>query len=261
MIASRRSSGTTSRRSSSSLAGGRSADRFDRPVRLPPGRAKFATRPVPTGSPAVAKTIGMTDVACFAARIAMVPPVTMTSTFSRTNSAAMSAKRSLRPSAQRYSIATVRPSTQPSSRSRCTNASVHLRMADSESWPRNPMVGILPTRCASAVNGQITAAPPMAAINSRRRIEFPVGTPRRRLEPSTLQRCEGEKAQSNGLDCRVGTDSYGSELVHPSRRPLTVQPHEIWPNAGWPLTCSYSRTRNQTGSTSDRACHDRTDNG
>ena len=51
-----------------------------------------------------------------------VPDVTMTSTLSRTNSAAISAKRSLRPSAQRYSIATVRPSIQPSSRSRCTKA-------------------------------------------------------------------------------------------------------------------------------------------
>jgi hypothetical protein len=35
---------------------------------------------------------------------------TMTPTLSRTNSAAISAERSLRPSAQRYSIATVRPS-------------------------------------------------------------------------------------------------------------------------------------------------------
>ena len=61
--------------------------------------------------------------------LAMTPSavavVTMTSTLSRTNSAAISAMRSLRPSAQRYSIATVRPSIQPSSRSRCTKASVH----------------------------------------------------------------------------------------------------------------------------------------
>ena len=91
---------------------------------LPPGRARLATKPLPTGSPAIAKTIGMTDVACFAARTA-APDVTMTSTLSRTNSAAISAKRSLRPSAQRYSIATVRPSIQPSSRSRCTKAAVH----------------------------------------------------------------------------------------------------------------------------------------
>jgi hypothetical protein len=32
---------------------------------LPPGRAKLATIPLPTGSNANAKTIGITDVACF----------------------------------------------------------------------------------------------------------------------------------------------------------------------------------------------------
>src|SRR5262249_13713099 len=37
------------------------------PVTLPPGRARAATRPVPSGSAAAAKTIGMTDVACFVA--------------------------------------------------------------------------------------------------------------------------------------------------------------------------------------------------
>jgi hypothetical protein len=45
--------------------------------------------------------------ACFEASAAL-PPVTMTSTLSRANSAASSAQRSARPSAQRYWIATVR---------------------------------------------------------------------------------------------------------------------------------------------------------
>ena len=90
----------------------------DSPVTLPPGRAKLSTKPVPTGSPATAKTIGMTDVACLAATIAEFPDVTMTSTLRRTYSAAISAKRSSSPSAHRYSIATFRPSVQPSSRSR-----------------------------------------------------------------------------------------------------------------------------------------------
>jgi hypothetical protein len=57
------------------------------------------------------KTIGMTDVACFAAGVA-VPDVTMISTLSRTNSDAISAKRSLCPSAQRNSMTTV-PVMQP----------------------------------------------------------------------------------------------------------------------------------------------------
>src|SRR5215831_16472771 len=46
MIANRRRPGTTSRKSSSRLAA-RSAAWFDRPVTLPPGRARLATRPVP----------------------------------------------------------------------------------------------------------------------------------------------------------------------------------------------------------------------
>ena len=50
------------------------------PVTLPPGRFKLATSLVPTGSPAVAKTIGIAVVAFLAANTAGVPPVTMTST-------------------------------------------------------------------------------------------------------------------------------------------------------------------------------------
>src|SRR5262245_947731 len=97
-IAKCRNPGTNSRESSSRLPA-TSAAWFDDPVTFPPGRARLATKPVPTGSPADANTIGMTDVACFAARTDAVPQVTMTSTFSRTNSAAISARRSLRPSA------------------------------------------------------------------------------------------------------------------------------------------------------------------
>jgi hypothetical protein len=70
------------------------------------------TKPLPTGSPAIAKTMGMTAVACFKVATAS-PDVTMTSTFCRANSAAIAAMRSGRPSDQRYSIAIVRPSIQP----------------------------------------------------------------------------------------------------------------------------------------------------
>jgi len=132
-----------------------------KPVTLPPGRARLATKPVPTGSPAAAKTMRMTDVACLAATTAAVADVTMTSTLRRTNSAAISAARSVRPSAQRYSIATVRPSIQPSSRSRWTKAATH--------WPatRNPMDGSFAVCCALAASGH-AAAPPMNAMKSRR---------------------------------------------------------------------------------------------
>src|SRR4029453_6455784 len=86
----------------------------DRPVTLPPGRARPATRLLPTGSATAANTIGMTVVAAFAATTFTVPCVTITSTLSRINSAMISGERSKRDSAQRYSIATLRPSIQPS---------------------------------------------------------------------------------------------------------------------------------------------------
>jgi hypothetical protein len=100
---------------------------------------------------------------------AATPDVTMTSTLSLTNSAAISAKRSLRPSPQRYSMATVRPSIQPSSRSRCTKAVTDLLVDESVAAPRNPIVGTF-AGCARATRGQIAdaAAPPSSVMNSRR---------------------------------------------------------------------------------------------
>jgi len=82
--------GTISRKISSRLPA-RSGCWFDRPVRLPPGRASEATSPSPTGSDAIGKTMGMTAVAFFAATIAGVDSATMTSTLTRTSSTAIAA--------------------------------------------------------------------------------------------------------------------------------------------------------------------------
>ena len=86
------------------------------PVRLPAGRFKPLTRPAFTGSPPAAKTIGMLDVAAFAASPDGSPPVaTITSTCCRAKSVASSGSRSYLPSAQRYSIVTLRPTLNPPS--------------------------------------------------------------------------------------------------------------------------------------------------
>src|SRR5262249_52093260 len=66
-----------------------SLDISDRPVTLPPGRAKLVMMPSVIGSIASANTIGIVDVACMAAGMAPLP-VTITSTLSRTNSVATS---------------------------------------------------------------------------------------------------------------------------------------------------------------------------
>ena|SRR6516162_6910910 len=50
------------------------------PVMFPPGRAKLATKPTPTGSLLAPRTMGIVVLACLAANPAGVPIVTMTST-------------------------------------------------------------------------------------------------------------------------------------------------------------------------------------
>ncbi len=82
----------------------------ERPVMLAPGREKLATNPSATKSPPDASTIGIVDVAFFAASPPGVPEVTIMSTFSLTSSATSAGRRSAFPSAQRYSTTTLRPS-------------------------------------------------------------------------------------------------------------------------------------------------------
>ena len=65
-----------------------------KPVRLPPGRAKLATRPSLTGSPTKVKTIGVVEVALFAASVGGEAMVTIKSTLRPTRSAANAGRRS-----------------------------------------------------------------------------------------------------------------------------------------------------------------------
>ena len=68
--------------------------KLDYPVTLPPGRAKLATKPSPTGSVAAAITIGIVLVAFFAANGGVPPEVTIRSTLRPAKSAASSLSRS-----------------------------------------------------------------------------------------------------------------------------------------------------------------------
>src|SRR6516162_9472594 len=96
----------------------------------------------------------------------------MASTFCRRNSAAISLTRLELPSAQRYSIAILSPSIQPSSRRRASKAVVH-GFQTVASAPSTPICRGLPTCCARAAHGHATA-PPSSAINSRRSMSFPL---------------------------------------------------------------------------------------
>src|SRR5262249_19261587 len=72
------------------------------PVRLPPGRARLATRPSLTGSSPTLNTMGMVVVAALATNAEEGPPVAaIMATGRRTSSAASAGNRSDWPSAQR----------------------------------------------------------------------------------------------------------------------------------------------------------------
>jgi hypothetical protein len=77
--ATRRVEGSISR-NNSTLFPAVSAAMLEKPVMLPPGRAKLVTSPTAIGSATAAITIGMVVVACFAARAHGVKVATMTST-------------------------------------------------------------------------------------------------------------------------------------------------------------------------------------
>ena len=95
--------------SRSSILGVSSGASDVKPVMLPPGRARLATSPSPTGSDITGTTIGIVRVACWAARACGVAKATMRSTFMRTRSFARLVKRSCLPSADRYSMMNILP--------------------------------------------------------------------------------------------------------------------------------------------------------
>jgi hypothetical protein len=141
-----------------------SGARVDNPVMFPPGRARLATKPLPTGSSSNVMTIGIVEVAPLAGWVAVGPLVTMTSTLSRTNSVASAGSRSSFPSACRRSMTMFFPSTYPSSRRPCRNASMRGAITEGEDVMRNPIRGIVVGCCAMATAPHIANAIMRATI-------------------------------------------------------------------------------------------------
>jgi len=163
----------TSSRTTSSCFGPSSTAIEVTPVMFPPGRARLATRPAATGSPEVTNTIGMVVVAAFAARAGGVPAnAAITATLRETRSASSDGNRSWWPSAQRYSMATLRPSTYPLSRRPWRNGRRRSAYKSGDSVPSNPIIGI-GACCALAASGHTAAAPPSSVMNWRRFIRSP----------------------------------------------------------------------------------------
>jgi len=157
--------GTTSFSISNSLADS-SVRSWDRPVMLPPGRAKLATCPVPIGSAWTANTMGIVWVARRAGSTCVELPARMTSTLMRTSSAAISASgRALAPSVFRRRCSALR-----SSRDRAGHvgrprwwATAWFRARSREFRPLD-----FPRLLRARRKRQAIAAPRSTAMNSRR---------------------------------------------------------------------------------------------
>jgi hypothetical protein len=134
--------GASSKSNSSRLAV-RLAVRKLTPVRFPPGWERLAIRPSTMGSPPMTATIGIFEVACFAAIAeGSPPPAVMMSTFRPTRSEAKTGNRSSSLSAQRYSIARFRPSEKPLSFSPVWNAATRSATCHEAALWRKPITGI-----------------------------------------------------------------------------------------------------------------------
>src|SRR6516162_11078346 len=89
----------------------------------------------------------------------------------RTRSAANAGNRSFWSSAQRYSIATLRPSIKPASAKPRRNAASGAAYPSAVVAQRNPITGIVAC-CARTASGQAVANVPITLKRSRRRIAF-----------------------------------------------------------------------------------------
>src|SRR4029078_8723451 len=110
------------------------------PVTLPPGRRRLATNPCSTGDEAVAKTIGISEVAFLHASIPPELAVRITAGLSATRSIARPGSLSSLFSAHRASIRRLRPSAYPSRFSSDRKAVIRERNIDSVPGNTTPTI-------------------------------------------------------------------------------------------------------------------------
>src|SRR6266581_3148695 len=125
------------------------------PVTLPPGRAKLATKPSPTGSDIDTNTIGMLRVCPSRVATTGLEWATITSGRNSTSSLANFHTSTGSSGAQRYSIPRLLPSSHPSPRSPRCNAATLDRACESRaaSSIKTPIRRTRLSCCARAASG------------------------------------------------------------------------------------------------------------
>src|SRR5262249_37641814 len=142
-----------------------------KPDAFPPGCDRLSTKPEPTGSWTMVKTIGTVRVSLSRSCVVKLPATRMTSGDSAISSVAYLRVRTGSAAPKRASIRTLRSSIQPSCCNPCRNASyIDLEFASSSIPVRKPIRRTRSDCCARAASGQAAATPPRRLMTSRRRI-------------------------------------------------------------------------------------------
>ena len=175
----RAASGTNSRKSPAALPPSSAVMKLD-PVTLPPGRLRLATRPTLTGSPPVAKTIGIVVVAPWP----RVPNGVSADDHGHLPANQVGRQRRqtvgliLRPAIFDRDVLALDIACFLQALAECESRRVGDRQRCQPC--RNPITGIAGC-CARAASGHAAAAPPSSVMNSRRLAAWmpPVGFVRR----------------------------------------------------------------------------------
>src|SRR5262249_1710971 len=129
-----------------------------------------------------------------------------------------------------YSMITLWPSRQPSSRSRCTNAATKGPTAEAVEAPRKPILGKFPACCARAASGHATTEPPSRVMHSRRLMpdmgtSSPVGRKRSVYRALNLPQKEPQLLglDLNRSESRRGIPCLGSNGYHIWERRAALQ--------------------------------------
>ena len=133
-----------------------SASKIANPVMLPPGRAKLATKPLPTGSPTRTKRIGIVEVSFCRIAVTKLEVGTIRSGEALTSSLAKVRALSGSPPVHRMSIRMLRPFVHPSSWSRSWKADCRQQTLQRD---QRPSWNSEPGQDESSSKGTATSAP------------------------------------------------------------------------------------------------------
>src|SRR5262245_57053315 len=160
------------------------ASKLVNPVTFPSGCARLTAKPLPIGSDAFTKTIGIVRVSAKTAAVGGVPDVRITSALRATSSLASFLLVSESGTLKRPSKRMFRPSPHPSRWS----ASLKAAVSDMIAGPSPRLVKHkIPTNrtgrpsCARVMNGHPATAPPRSAMNLRRFLSNTGLPPRRQV--------------------------------------------------------------------------------